>query len=73
MLGLAAGALALGAVALGLRPLNAAIAEFARLYASEFQLLPLGGALTALLLAVSAVLGLCGAMLSVRRHLGRAA
>jgi cell division transport system permease protein len=73
LLGLAAGALALGVVALGLRPLNAAIAEFARLYASEFQLLPLGGALTALLLAVSATLGLCGAMLSVRRHLGRAA
>ena len=73
LLGLAAGAMALGAVALGLRPLNAAIAEFARLYASEFQLMPLGGLLTALLLLVSAVLGLCGAMLSVRRHLGRAA
>lgn len=73
LLGLAAGAMALGAVALGLRPLNAAITEFARLYASEFQLMPLGGLLTALLLLVSAVLGLCGAMLSVRRHLGRAA
>ena len=72
LLGLAAGAMALGAVALGLRPLNAAIAEFARLYASEFQLMPLGGLLT-VLLRVSAVLGLCGAMLSVRRHLGRAA
>ena len=73
LLGLAAGAMALGAVALGLRPLNAAIAEFARLYASEFQLMPLGALLTVLLLLVSAVLGLCGAMLSVRRHLGRAA
>jgi len=73
LLGLAAGALALGVVALGLRPLNAAIAEFARLYASEFQLVPLGGLLTVILLTVSAVLGLCGAMLSVRRHLGRAA
>ena len=73
LLGLAAGALALGVVALGLRPLNAAIAEFARLYASEFQLVPLGAPLTALLLGVSAVLGLCGAMLSVRRHLGRSA
>ena len=73
LLGLGAGALALGIVALGLRPLNAAIAEFARLYASEFQLVPLGGLLTVLLLLVSAVLGLCGAMLSVRRHLGRAA
>ena len=73
LLGLAAGAMALGAVALGLRPLNAAITEFARLYASEFQLIPLGTTLTLLMLAASAVLGLCGAMLSVRRHLGRAA
>jgi cell division transport system permease protein len=38
LLGLCAGAVALGAVALALRPLNASIAEFARLYASEFQL-----------------------------------
>jgi cell division transport system permease protein len=72
LLGLAAGGLALGVVALGMRPLNAAIAEFARLYASEFQLLPLGWLLTAVLLLLSAFLGLCGAMLSVRRHLGRA-
>jgi hypothetical protein len=41
LLGLCAGAVALGAVSLALRPLNAAIAEFARLYASEFQLTPL--------------------------------
>ena len=73
LLGLAAGAMALGAVALGLRPLNAAIAEFARLYASEFQLMPLSALLTVLLLLVSTGLGLCGAMLSVRRHLGRVA
>jgi len=72
LLGLAAGALALGVVALGMRPLNAAIAEFARLYASEFQLLPLGWLLTTALLLLSSFLGLCGAMLSVRRHLGRA-
>lgn len=72
LLGLVAGALALGVVALGMRPLNAAIAEFARLYASEFQLLPLGWLLTTALLLLSAFLGLCGAMLSVRRHLGRA-
>jgi cell division transport system permease protein len=71
LLGLAAGALALAAVALALRPLNEAIAEFARLYASEFRLAPLGLTLTALMLALSAFLGLCGAMLSVRRHLGR--
>src|SRR5262249_6170215 len=36
LLGLCAGGVALGAVALALRPLNTAIAEFARLYASEF-------------------------------------
>jgi cell division transport system permease protein len=71
LLGLAAGALALGAVALGLSPLNQAIAEFARLYASEFRLAPLSAMSSALLLLVSAGLGLCGAMLSVRRHLGR--
>ena len=46
-----------------MRPLNAAIAEFARLYASEFQLLPLGWLLTTALLLLSAFLGLCGAML----------
>jgi len=71
LLGLAAGALALTAVALGLGPLNAAITEFARLYASEFRLAPLGALPSGLLLAISAALGLCGAMLSVRRHLGR--
>lgn len=71
LLGLCAGAVALGAVALGLRPLNAAIAEFARLYASEFQLTPLDPIGTAVLLAISAGLGLIGALLSVRRHLAR--
>lgn len=71
MLGLCAGVLALGAVALSLRPLNSAIAEFARLYASEFQLVPLHPVAMAGLLAVSAALGLLGAMLSVQRHLAR--
>ena len=71
LLGLCAGGVALGAVALALQPLNKAIAEFARLYASEFQLgalepLPMAG-----LLAVSAALGLIGAVLSVQRHLAR--
>ena len=42
LLGLCAGAVALGAVALALQPLNVAIAEFARLYASEFQLAAAG-------------------------------
>lgn len=70
-LGLCAGAVALGAVALALRPLNVAIADFARLYASEFQLVPLGAPSVAILLAVSALLGLSGAVLSVQRHLSR--
>ncbi|RJG09438.1 permease-like cell division protein FtsX [Massilia cavernae] len=71
LLGLAAGAVALGAVALSLQPLNGAIGEFARLYASEFQLLPLGPLESAGLLAISAGLGLVGAMLSIQRHLAR--
>ena len=71
LLGLCAGAVALGGVALALQPLNAAIAEFARLYASEFQLVPLSAPEVAGLLAISAGLGLIGAMLSVQRHLAR--
>lgn len=71
LLGLCAGAVALGAVTLALHPLNGAIAEFARLYASEFQLAPLGRLEMAGLLALSAGLGLAGALLSVQRHLAR--
>ncbi len=71
LLGLCAGAVALGAVMLALGPLNSAIAEFARLYASEFQLAPLAPAGIAVLLGVSAALGLVGAVLSVQRHLAR--
>lgn len=71
LLGLCAGAVALGAVSLALRPLNRAIAEFARLYASQFQLLPLAPLAIAGLLALSAGLGLIGALLSVQRHLAR--
>ena len=71
LLGLCAGGLALGAVALALRPLNVAIAEFARLYASEFQLMPLQPVMMACLLALSAGLGLIAALLSVQRHLSR--
>jgi cell division transport system permease protein len=71
MLGLCAGGVALGAVALALRPLNTAIAEFARLYASEFQLVPLHPFAIGGLLAISAGLGLVGALLSVQRHLAR--
>ncbi len=71
LLGLCAGGVALGAVALALQPLNTAIAEFARLYASEFQLVPLDPLATGALLAISAGLGLVGALLSVQRHLSR--
>ena len=71
LLGLCAGIVALGAVTLALRPLNVAIAELASLYASQFQLLPLSPAGMLALLAVSAALGLVGALLSVQRHLAR--
>ncbi|HYD93776.1 MAG TPA: permease-like cell division protein FtsX [Noviherbaspirillum sp.] len=73
LLGLCAGLLALGAVAASLQPLNSAVAEFARLYASEFRLTPLGSTATVAMLAMSAGLGLLGALLSVRRHLAKLA
>lgn len=73
LLGLAAGLLALAAVALALQPLNQAIGEFARLYASQFRLAPLDLPQSLLLLLASAVLGLIGSTLSVRRHLARPA
>ena len=72
LLGLLAGALALGAIAASLQPLNQAIADFAKLYASEFRLTPLGIVPSLALLAFSMLLGLCGAYLSVRRQLARA-
>lgn len=71
LLGLCAGAVALGAVGLALQPLNTAITEFARLYASEFRLAMLSLPTTLALLAISAALGLLGAALSVRRHLAQ--
>lgn len=71
LLGLLAGIAALGAVTLALHPLNTAIAEFARLYASEFRLTPPAPAVMAAMLAASAALGLCGALLSVGQQLRR--
>jgi cell division transport system permease protein len=71
LLGLVAGAAGLAIVGVALYPLNSAIAEFARLYASEFRLHPLSAAYIAALLATSGCLGLIGAALSVRRHLTR--
>lgn len=71
LLGLFAGAAALGVVALALHPLNTAVADFARLYASEFRLVPLDFASTVTLLAISAGMGLFGTRLSVKKHLAR--
>jgi cell division transport system permease protein len=73
MLGVLAGCLALGLVALSLQPLNQAIAEFAKLYASEFHLSPLGLLPSLGLILISKLLGLCGAYLSVRRQLSKIA
>jgi cell division transport system permease protein len=71
LLGLVAGAVALGLVVLALHPLNNAIAEFARLYASEFRLAPPGTPAAVALLALSSGLGIVGALLSVKRPLVR--
>jgi cell division transport system permease protein len=51
--------------------LNAAIAAFAELYGSQFQLQALAPLSMVALLALSASLGLIGALLSVQRHLAR--
>ncbi|HCY62140.1 MAG TPA: permease [Oxalobacteraceae bacterium] len=72
-LGLTAGALALGLVTLSLHPLNQALADVVRLYGSQFQLVPLDALTWIALLAVSAGLGWLGALLSVRRSIGRLA
>lgn len=73
LLGVCAGLVALGLVVAAQQPLNAAILDFAHLYASEFQLALPSPMAIGLLLAVSALLGLFGAMLSVRRQLARGA
>ncbi|MES2831885.1 MAG: permease-like cell division protein FtsX [Pseudomonadota bacterium] len=69
LLGTSSGILALGAVALALQPLNQAIAQFAKLYATQFQLTVLSWQESLLLLVASAVLGLVGSAISIRRHL----
>ena len=71
LLGSLAGCVALALIAISLQPLNQAIAEFAKLYASEFHLSPLGILPSSALLVLSTLLGLCGAYLSVRRQLSR--
>lgn len=72
LLGFLAGCTALALIAASLQPLNQAIAEFAKLYASEFRLAPLGALSSLSLLGLSMSLGLAGASLSVRRQLARA-
>lgn len=71
LLGVFAGCIALAVVAFGLQPLNQAIAEFAKLYASEFHLRPLGIVSSVILIIFCKILGLSGAYLSVRRQLAR--
>lgn len=72
-LGLTAGALALVLITLALHPLNRALADVVRLYGSQFQLVPLNAFSWLALLAASAGLGWLGALLSVRRSIGRLA
>jgi cell division transport system permease protein len=69
LLGLCAGIFALAMVALSLYPLNNTIAELARLYTLDFKLAPLGLSVSVILLGISALIGLFGAILSVRRYL----
>jgi cell division transport system permease protein len=69
LLGLCAGLAALAMVAAALPPMNGAITELARLYASDFGLTPLDISTSGLLLCLSTALGVLGALLSVRRHL----
>ena len=69
MLGLAAGSLALAGVFGILSLLNTPIRELATLYGSVFQLEPLNLTTSGLLLVASMMLGVIGAMLSVRRAL----
>jgi cell division transport system permease protein len=71
LLGFGAGCIALVVVALALLPLNFAIADLAKLYASDLQIEPLDISSSAGLLAISAFLGWMGAALSVRRNLAR--
>lgn len=68
LLGLVAGLIALAIVATSLHPLNQAIIKFASLYGSEFHLTPLNLTFSLYLLISSALLGLFGAFLSVRRQ-----
>ena len=69
LLGMAAGALALLAVLCALALLNTSVMQLASLYGSAFLLQPLNAETVAGLLAGSALLGVLGAAMSVRRAL----
>lgn len=71
LLGFCASILALAVVAFSLQALNGTVAELARLYAVEFTLYPLGLLPSLVLLLLGAIIGLFGAVLSVRRYLFR--
>lgn len=71
LLGLCAGIVALGGVALSLQPLNSALADFAHLYAADFRIAPLSAGISLSLVGGTAALGFIGALLSVRRHLAK--
>lgn len=70
--GLTGGALALGLVGGVLIPLNDALGDFARLYASDFQFRLPHPEQVGLFLVAAAALGWLGAMLSTHRHLSQA-
>ncbi len=69
--GLGGGLAAWFIVSLGLQLLNVGIADLAKLYATQFLLLPLGTGEILGLLLFSSLLGWIGAFLAVERHLRR--
>ncbi|MHB1291799.1 MAG: permease-like cell division protein FtsX [Sulfuricella sp.] len=69
--GLGGGLAAWLIVNLGLQLLNVGIADLAKLYATQFRLLPLGAGYILGLLLFSSLLGWLGAFLVVGRHLSR--
>lgn len=71
LLGIGAGALALGLAALLLQPVNRTVTALAQLYASDFRFTPLDWPASMALVAIAGLLGLVGAALSVHRHLTR--
>ncbi len=69
--GLVSGVIAVIMVEVALMPLNAALADLARLYQSNFTLAGPGVGEVLLFLLIAALLGWLGAALSVGRHLSR--